>query len=246
MDRPKLLIAVDRRQFSRGCLASWLISLGQEFEISAVADVDNALEADELARASAVILIANAPMGSDAWLQGQIAWIHANRSGVPIVVIAEADELRTAVLLVGRFHLQGYIPITSTMEVAAAALQLVIAGGTYVPHIWNGDRLPMPMPLDRMPDETHSTPAVKLTPREQAVLDLVEQGFANKIIAFRLGMSQSTVKAHVHNIIAKFNVRNRTEAAVTGLKGKLPRHLGHVGRVLSCIGLLSAVLLTSC
>src|ERR1700730_14687911 len=49
MDRPKLLIAVDRRQFSRGCLASWLISLGQEFEICAVADVDNALEADELA-----------------------------------------------------------------------------------------------------------------------------------------------------------------------------------------------------
>src|ERR1700686_4658605 len=125
MASPKLLIAVDRRQFSRGCLASWLISLGQEFEVSGVADVDKALEADELARASAVILIANAPMGSDARLQCQIAWLHANRSEVPIVVIAEADELRTAEMLVGRFHLQGYIPISSTMEVAAAPLHLV-------------------------------------------------------------------------------------------------------------------------
>jgi DNA-binding NarL/FixJ family response regulator len=164
-------------------------------------------------------------MASDLWLQGQIAWLYANRSEVRIVVIAEADELRAAEMLVVRFHLQGYIPITSTMEVAAAALQLVIAGGTYVPHIWNGDRLPVPMPLDRMPEGTAPAPADKLTPRERAVLDLVEQGMANKIIAFRLGMSQSTVKAHVHNIIAKFNVRNRTEAAVTGLQGKLPRPL---------------------
>jgi DNA-binding NarL/FixJ family response regulator len=222
---PKLLIAVDRRQFNRGCLTSWLNTLGQGFQVAGVADVDKALQADELARASAVILSANAPMGSDAWLQSQIAWLNANRSDVPIVVIAEADELRAAEMLVGRFHLQGYIPISSTMEVAAAALHLVIAGGTYVPCMWDGDRPPVQMPLDRMPEGTAAAPADKLTPRERAVLDLMEQGMANKIIAFRLGMSQSTVKAHVHNIIAKFNVRNRTEAAVTGLHGKLPRPL---------------------
>ena len=39
---------------------------------------------------------------------------------------------------------------------------------------------------------------------------------ANKIIAYRLSLSQSTVKAHVHNIISKLNVSNRTEAAVRG------------------------------
>jgi len=246
MAHAKLLIAVDRRQFNRGCLTSWLNTLGQGFQVTGVADVDKALQTDELARASAVILIANVPIGSDPWLQGQIAWLRANRSEVPIVVIAEADDLRTAEMLVGRFHLQGYIPITSTMEVAAAALQLVIAGGTYVPHTWNGDRPPVQMPLDRMPEGTASAAADKLTPRERAVLDLMEQGNANKIIAFRLGMSQSTVKAHVHNIIAKFNVRNRTEAAVTGLQGKLPRRSGDLGRVVTSIGFVAAVLLTGC
>jgi two-component system nitrate/nitrite response regulator NarL len=44
---------------------------------------------------------------------------------------------------------------------------------------------------------------------------MLEQGMANKIIAYRLSLSQSTVKAHVHSIISKLNVRNRTEAAVT-------------------------------
>ena len=46
------------------------------------------------------------------------------------------------------------------------------------------------------------------------MLDLLERGLPNKLIAYRLGMSPSTVKAHVHNIIAKLRVRNRTEAAV--------------------------------
>ena len=47
------------------------------------------------------------------------------------------------------------------------------------------------------------------------MLELLEQRMANKIIAFRLGLSQSTVKAHVHSIFSKLNVRNRTEATVT-------------------------------
>ena len=46
------------------------------------------------------------------------------------------------------------------------------------------------------------------------MLELLEHGLPNKIIAYRLEMAQSTVKAHVHSIIAKLNVRNRTEAAV--------------------------------
>jgi DNA-binding NarL/FixJ family response regulator len=53
------------------------------------------------------------------------------------------------------------------------------------------------------------------TPREQHVLELLTQGMPNKIIAYRLGMSQSTVKVHVHNILNKLKVSNRTAAAVT-------------------------------
>lgn len=54
---------------------------------------------------------------------------------------------------------------------------------------------------------------VDLTPREREVLELVSQGCRNKIIAHELGVSEHTVKLHIHHIITKIGVRNRTAAA---------------------------------
>ena len=114
---------------------------------------------------------------------------------------------------VARLSLQGHIPTSSTLEIAKAALRLIFVGGSYSP------RMPQETgPLDGSgpdPSGSASAPVPKLTPREMRVIELLMQGMANKIIAFRLGMSQSTVKVHVHSIIRKFNVRNRTEVAVT-------------------------------
>lgn len=56
-----------------------------------------------------------------------------------------------------------------------------------------------------------------LTMRELQILQLVSQGLQNKLIADRMGLSEHTVKAHVHNLIAKLRVTNRTQAAATFL-----------------------------
>lgn len=53
----------------------------------------------------------------------------------------------------------------------------------------------------------------KLSPRERHILDLVGQRLSNKEIARTLGLEVSTIKNHVHNIIAKLGVKNRTQAA---------------------------------
>jgi DNA-binding NarL/FixJ family response regulator len=55
----------------------------------------------------------------------------------------------------------------------------------------------------------------KLTQREIAVLDLIRLGQPNKLIAEGLGMSASTVKVHVRNIMQKMGVANRTQVALT-------------------------------
>jgi DNA-binding NarL/FixJ family response regulator len=52
-----------------------------------------------------------------------------------------------------------------------------------------------------------------LTARERQVLTLVSEGYQNKLIADRMALSEHTVKAHVHNLIAKLRVTNRTQAA---------------------------------
>lgn len=53
----------------------------------------------------------------------------------------------------------------------------------------------------------------QLSSREHHILSLLTDCLSNKQIARRLGLEVSTIKNHVHNIIVKLNVRNRTEAA---------------------------------
>ena len=52
-----------------------------------------------------------------------------------------------------------------------------------------------------------------LTEKQTAVVRALKQGKPNKIIAYELGMCESTVKVHVRNIMKKLKARNRTQVA---------------------------------
>jgi DNA-binding NarL/FixJ family response regulator len=55
-------------------------------------------------------------------------------------------------------------------------------------------------------------PEVCFTPRELELLELLRRGMQNKLIAYKLGISQSTVKAHLRSIMMKLKAKNRTQA----------------------------------
>ncbi|MBR1680520.1 response regulator transcription factor [bacterium] len=57
----------------------------------------------------------------------------------------------------------------------------------------------------------------ELTEREKVVLEGLIRGETNKMLAAKLFISVSTVKAHVSSILHKLNVTNRVEAAVKGV-----------------------------
>ncbi len=61
-------------------------------------------------------------------------------------------------------------------------------------------------------------PAQALTEREIQVLGMLSQGLANKTIAWKLGISEHTVKFHVSSIFTKLNVSSRTEAVTLGAR----------------------------
>ncbi len=57
-----------------------------------------------------------------------------------------------------------------------------------------------------------------LTNREMEVLEVLIEGLSNKEIAYRLGISQQTVKNHITSILSKLNVSDRTQAAIYALR----------------------------
>ena len=69
---------------------------------------------------------------------------------------------------------------------------------------------------DRLPAE--GAPLEALTPREIEVLRMMAEGFGNKTIAGRLGISEHTAKFHVASVMGKLGAASRTEAVTTGIR----------------------------
>jgi len=64
------------------------------------------------------------------------------------------------------------------------------------------------------PDTKVSVASAGLTDRENEILDCLAEGMNNKNIARKLGISDTTVKVHIKNILRKLNLTSRLEAAV--------------------------------
>jgi len=127
---------------------------------------------------------------------------------VPVVVLAQKNDVdlaRTAI----RHGAKGYIPCTLGFDIAVEAVRFILAGGTYVP---------MDCVLATGPGVQASPaprPSGGATAREVAVIRALQQGKSNKVIAYELNMSESTVKAHVRNLMTKMKAKNRTDLAMT-------------------------------
>lgn len=71
------------------------------------------------------------------------------------------------------------------------------------------------------PVTSGTVPAVRLSPREQEVLELVAEGYSNTMIATRLHLSENTVKTYVENLLSRLNARNRAEAVAAASRQNL-------------------------
>jgi DNA-binding NarL/FixJ family response regulator len=126
---------------------------------------------------------------------------------IPLIVIsgvATPTEVARSLALGAR----GFLPKTLPSKVLAAALQVVAAGGTYVPADYALSERHTPS----QPSEPAAA-TVLLTQREQQVLVLLSDGLSNKEIARALEVEEITVKLHARNIYRKLGVRNRVEAS---------------------------------
>ena len=123
----------------------------------------------------------------------------------PFAVLADSEDT-DEVLAAFALGVQAYIPTSVSFDVLTEAIKLGIAGGTYYPTCI--------LSVCAHGRESKQDSMYALTPRELSVLDALRQGRPNKVIAQELGISESTIKVHVHRIMKKLKVRNRTQAAM--------------------------------
>jgi DNA-binding NarL/FixJ family response regulator len=106
----------------------------------------------------------------------------------------------------------GYIPKTSKAEVMIAALQVVAAGGTYVPREALEEPPAKPAPRRRR------VLALELTQRQKEVMRLILKGYNNERIAAELSIAPNTVKQHAHAIFSALGVSTRAEAVIAAAR----------------------------
>lgn len=113
----------------------------------------------------------------------------------------------------------GSVPRREVLDVHAAAPRN--AGLTV--DFAASEQLGMPLLVVRVPVGPKPSPVMRmLTPREFEVAGLVAAGYANKEIAQRLGIRTSTVKEHVHRILAKTSLPSRAAIARAYVGGPSP------------------------
>ncbi len=102
----------------------------------------------------------------------------------------------------------GFISKSASMEEIRAAVRTVLAGDIAAP-------VGMDLGIERDPEISDLIRRLHaLTPQQTRVLGMIAEGLLNKQIAYELGVSEATVKAHVSAILQKLDVDSRTQAVI--------------------------------
>ena len=201
----KILIADDHQLFREGLrhILTLYVEASQIVEASSFAEV---IEAGE--RESGIDLaLLDLTMSGGPWPECLRKLRHLLPSPAHIVIVSDVAD-RSAVNLAIDLGASGFITKASSSQVFLAALNLVVAGGIYLPAEFADPDNQLVTATVEVPNITH------LTPRQREILSQLKTGKSNREIATDLGLAEGTVKLHVTSILKALSVRSRTQAAL--------------------------------
>ena len=140
-----------------------------------------------------------------------LMFLRAQFPSVPVVVVSANDD-PAVIRRCMDFGASGFIPKTLGVDVMRAAIARVLEGG-----VWT----PPDVDLSGRPDADTAEligRLATLTPQQVRVLMMLSEGMLNKQIAYGLGVSEATVKAHVSAILQKLGVESRTQAVIAAAR----------------------------
>ncbi|CAG0971818.1 MAG: response regulator transcription factor [Rhizobiaceae bacterium] len=134
--------------------------------------------------------------------------IRTRHPRLPVVVVSGHEEPRIIAEALS-YGAAGFIPKSVRKDELAGAIRSVMEGAVYVPETYGG-----PPAAERSDRSELMARLGKLTPQQLRVLQMLKQGLLNKQIAYELQVGETTVKAHVSEILRKLNVYSRTQAVI--------------------------------
>ena len=204
----RLVIADDHPLF-RGALREAVTGLFERMDIAEAGTFNEVAELIE--RSSDVdLVLLDLTMPGVRGFSG-LMYLRAQYPGVPVIVVSANDD-PAAIRRCMQFGASGFIPKTLGVEAMRAAISRILGGG-----VWT------PPDVDLSAGSDAGTAALMarmatLTPQQVRVLMMLSEGLLNKQIAYQLGVSEATVKAHVSAILQKLGVESRTQAVIAAAK----------------------------
>lgn len=128
---------------------------------------------------------------------------------LPVVVVSGYEDPKIIAEALS-YGAAGFVPKSVRKSDLADAVRAVMDGAIHVPENYEA----------RPPDSDSADRAEMvrrlgtLTPQQMRVLQMLRQGLLNKQIAYELQVGETTVKAHVSEILRKLNVYSRTQAVI--------------------------------
>ncbi len=203
-----LLIADDHPLF-RGALreaVSGLFGRAEVGEAGTFEEVTELLERSGGGSGDVDLILLDLSMPGVRGFSG-LMYLRAQYPGLPIVVVSSNDD-PAVIRRCMEFGASGFIPKTLGIDAMRQAISHVLQG-----EVWT----PPDVDLHRPSDVETSAMIARLsslTPQQVRVLMMLSGGLLNKQIAFELGVSEATVKAHVSAILQKLGVESRTQAVI--------------------------------
>lgn len=198
-------VIADDHPLFRGALREAVAGIGADPEILEAGDFNSLKECIAAAESIDLILL-DLTMPGASGLGGLVS-LRSMAAPVPVVVVSGSDDPETIrrTLDLGA---SGFISKSSSMDDMRDAIRTVLDGEIAAP---KGVELGIEADAEI---QNLITRLNSLTPQQSKVLSMLAEGLLNKQIAYELGVSEATIKAHVSAILQKLGVDSRTQAVI--------------------------------
>ncbi|MGE0231097.1 MAG: response regulator [Flavobacteriaceae bacterium] len=207
-NRVTILIADDHPLF-RDALKSSLSAMVADSELVEAGSYAEIAEKLDAGHPPDLVLL-DLSMPGVSGLSG-LLYLRAQYPDVPVIVIS-AHEDPAVIRRCMEFGASGYVPKSMDIARIREAVGVVLSGEVWMPpgiDAANGGD-------DELADLTSRF--MTLTPQQVRVLMMLSEGLLNKQIAYKLSVSEATIKAHVSAILQKLNVESRTQAVIAAAR----------------------------